>query len=161
MTPRLHESADLRKSLDRFTELCRLANVRVTPQRLAIYKALLRSSDHPDAETLYRRVREEMPTVALDTVYRTLLLLERKKLLFRVGPSGDRARFDGNTEEHHHFVCRSCGLVKDIACEELDAFERPTKTADLDEVEAVHVQLLGLCSNCAQKREEPSQRKTE
>ena len=150
MNPMQQEAVDIQDHLERFAALCRTSNIRVTPQRLAIYKTLLQSIDHPDAETLYRRVREGMPTVSLDTVYRALLLLERLNLLFRVDAPGDRARFDGNMKKHYHFVCRSCGLVKDVDCDEFGPFEPSSELAGLGVVESVHVQLRGLCPNCAE-----------
>jgi len=62
-------------------------------------------------------VRRRITAISLDTVYRTLRLFEGKRLLSRVSCSGDRARFDANTDRHHHFICTKCGGVRDFYSE--------------------------------------------
>jgi Fur family peroxide stress response transcriptional regulator len=58
--------------LERFRTAAREAGIRLTPQRLAIFEAVANNAAHPSAESVYRSVRESMPTVSLDTIYRTL-----------------------------------------------------------------------------------------
>ena len=53
-------------------ERCREAGLNVTPQRIAIYRALLASEDHPTPEMLYRAVSRDMPSLSLATIYKTL-----------------------------------------------------------------------------------------
>ena len=60
-----------------------------------------------------------MPTVSLDTVYRTLWKLRDLGLVKTLGPNRDAVRFDANLEGHHHYVCVRCGLVRDFDSEEL------------------------------------------
>ena len=75
------DAKDVERRVARFERLCRDAGIRLTHQRLEIYRAVAQSDDHPDAETVYRRVRTRMPTVSLDTVYRTLWLLNDHHLI--------------------------------------------------------------------------------
>jgi Fur family peroxide stress response transcriptional regulator len=140
------------KQLAEFPDRCKEAGLRVTPQRLEVYRALVGTDEHPDAETLFGRVRERMPTVSLDTVYRTLASLEEHGLISRVEALGNRARFDANRDRHHHYVCRECGLVRDFYSEALNAFAPPRQVRGWGGVESVHVQLRGVCSECAKKR---------
>jgi Fur family peroxide stress response transcriptional regulator len=56
-----------------FREKCRKYNLKVTPQRIVIYKELLKSKDHPNTDVLFKRIKNIIPDISLDTVNRTLL----------------------------------------------------------------------------------------
>lgn len=138
-----------RRCLDRFLQACKQAGVRVTPQRIAVYQAVADTDDHPDVETVFAAVRRSMPTVSLDTVYRTLWLLRDLGIVSTLGPPRERTRFDANTRRHHHFVCSRCGLAKDIYCPEFDDLVVPEVVKAVGTVESTHVELRGLCSDCS------------
>jgi Fur family transcriptional regulator, peroxide stress response regulator len=120
----------------------------VTHQRLEILRELIATQEHPDAETIHRRVRQRLPTISLDTVYRTLRTLEEMGAISRVGSMQDRARFDAVTDRHHHFVCRGCGAISDFYSDELDRFPVPREVAEMGSVDWVYVELRGLCRQC-------------
>ena len=131
-----------------FLDLCRKAGLKATHQRTEIYRVLARTAEHPDAATVYSRVRRQIPAISLDTVYRTLRMLEDKGLIARSGSRGERARFDANTARHHHFVCTKCGRVSDFASEALDRFQAPSEVAAMGAVDSVYVELRGRCRKC-------------
>jgi Fur family peroxide stress response transcriptional regulator len=143
------DAKDVERRVARFERLCRDAGIRLTHQRLEIYRAVAQSDDHPDAETVYRRVRTRMPTVSLDTVYRTLWLLNDHHLISTVGLLRERTRFDANLTRHHHFVCVQCGLTRDFTCEELDSLELPTSARAFGRIETTLVEARGVCAECA------------
>lgn len=132
----------------RLAAALRRAGVRLTPQRLEIYREVAAHEDHPDAETIYTAVRERMPSVSLDTVYRTLQLFVSLGLLAALNPSHERAHYDANMRPHHHFVCTRCGAARDFYSEPMDKLTPPESARDLGRVESVHVELRGLCSRC-------------
>ncbi len=136
------------QDLDHFQQVCRRAGVKVTHQRIVIYKAVAGSNEHPDVETVFRSVRRQLPTVSLDTVYRTLWLLADLGLISTLGPPRERVRFDGNTSKHHHFICSNCGLAQDFTSPEFDALPVPQGIERMGRVDATHVELRGLCSRC-------------
>ena len=137
--------------LTEFIEQFRAVGLKATYQRTEIMRELVVSGGHPDAETIYRRVRERIPTISLDTVYRTVRLLEEKGLISRVGLLRDRARFEANTERHHHFVCTECGAVHDFYSEALDGLELP-EVSDVGDADCVYVEVLGRCRRCRGER---------
>ena len=102
---RVTSSKQAEKRVADFVEVCRRQGVKATHQRTEILRELAGTQEHPDAETIYARVRQRIPAISLDTVYRTLRLLEEKGVIARVGSMRDRTRFDANTDRHHHFVC--------------------------------------------------------
>jgi Fur family peroxide stress response transcriptional regulator len=140
-------SDNLAQRVALFTEGLRNAGVKVTHQRLEIFRELALSTAHPDAETIYRHVRKRMPTVSLDTVYRTLWLLLDLGLVRSIG-GRDRVRFDGNAKDHHHFICQRCGETQDFYHEVFDHLELPGDIGELGRVECLQVELRGLCVKC-------------
>lgn len=139
--------------LDRFITACRELGLKVTHQRTEIFRALAATDEHPDAETLFERVHKRIPALSLDTVYRTLRTLEEHGVVARVGSMRDRARFDANTDRHHHFVCTQCGLVSDFYNDELDRFSPPPDVTRLGDVASVYVELRGICRSCSSSRQ--------
>jgi Fur family transcriptional regulator, peroxide stress response regulator len=135
-----------------FVDTCRRQGLKVTHQRIEVLRELAGTDEHPHAETVYTNVRRRLPSISLDTVYRTLRLLEDRGLITRVGSVEDRARFDANTDRHHHFVCSGCGSVSDFYSDVLDSFSAPPEVAELGCVDSIYVELRGLCRQC---REDP------
>src|SRR3990172_5326188 len=88
------------------------AGLKLTHQRLEIFRELEATEEHPDVAAVFRAVQERMPTVSVDTVYRTLWLLHDLGLVTTLGPQRDGVRFDANIDPHHHYVCVRCGLVR-------------------------------------------------
>ena len=130
----------------------RQAGVKLTHQRLEIFREVAGSIDHPDAEAIFLAVRGRMPTVSLDTVYRTLWLLSELGLITRLGPRRESVRFDANLGQHHHYVCMQCGLTRDFVSPALDATQVPAGVRDLGSVVAVRVEARGFCAKCAKAR---------
>lgn len=132
-----------------FGDACRRQGLKATHQRLEILRELAATAEHPDAETIFKRVRRRLPSISLDTVYRTLRMLEEKQVISRVPSMKDRARFDANMDRHHHFVCTVCGRIRDFYSAALDGFVPPPAVGALGTVVSVHVELRGRCPACA------------
>ena len=137
------------RRLERFKAACKKAGVKLTHQRLEIFHEIAESAEHPDAETVFRGVRARIPTVSLDTVYRTLWLLDGLGLITTLGPRRESVRFDPNLEHHHHYVCVQCGLAKDFESADLNALAIPASVKKFGSVMATHVEVRGYCSACA------------
>jgi Fur family transcriptional regulator, peroxide stress response regulator len=140
------------RRLDHFKAMCRQAGVKITQQRLEIFREVAASLEHPDAEAVSRIIRARMPTVSLDTVYRTLSLLSDLGLVRPLGPRRESVRFDANLARHHHYVCLRCGLTRDFASSALDGIRVPGAVKDLGSVVAMQVEVRGLCAACARAR---------
>jgi len=134
--------------LERFMATAKAAGVKLTHQRLEIFRELATSEGHPDADTLYRAVQRRVPTVSLDTVYRTLWMLHDLGLVTTLGPRRDGVRFDANLDNHHHYVCTRCGLVRDFDSPELDDLRVPDAVRRLGSVVGARVEVRGLCETC-------------
>ncbi len=146
------EAKEVERRTKMFSNVCRRYGVKATHQRSEIYRELAATNEHPDAETIYARVRKRIPAISLDTVYRTLRLLEKKGLISRVGSLGEKTRFDANTHRHHHFVCTECGFIGDFYNEEWNDFRAPSDVMTMGTVNSIHVELRGLCKACQGKQ---------
>ena len=146
------ENKEVEKRIRAFSEACQSYGVKATHQRREIYRELARTEEHPDAETLYSRVRKRVPAISLDTVYRTLRLLEEKGVISHVGSLGERTRFDANNDRHHHFICKECGFIGDFYDEELNHFPTPSEVKAMGTVNSVHMELRGICKTCLGKK---------
>ena len=142
------DSSTIERRVAEFLDACRRQGVKATHQRMEILRELVATREHPDAETIYARVRQRIPTISLDTVYRTLRVLEDMGTIARVGSMGDRARFDAKADRHHHFVCRECGMIGDFYSDPLDRFPVPREVAEMGSVDWVYVELRGRCRKC-------------
>ena len=137
--------------LEVFRAGLRRAGVKLTAQRLEVFREVAASGEHPDAETIYRRVRERLPMISLDTVYRTLWLLVDLGLITTLGLPHDRTRFEGNVRRHHHFVCTRCGRVNDFYSEAIERLPVPEAVAALGRVESTQVEVRGVCQQCLER----------
>jgi Fur family peroxide stress response transcriptional regulator len=125
--------------------------LRLTHQRLEVVREIAQTDQHPDVESVYRGVRARVPTISLDTVYRTLATLADLGLVTRVAATLGPTRYDANVAHHHHFVCTRCGLIRDVVDEQLDAVMAPHSASAFGTVESVEVQLRGVCIKCQRK----------
>jgi len=125
---------------------------RVTPQRVAILRAVRATGSHPDADTVYRHVSREHPHISRDTVYRTLSMMEEKKIVGAVLSFGNAKRYDPNTARHHHLVCIRCKKIVDFSSDAFDLLDPPSHTVAGFQVLRTTVQVEGVCDGC-QKRE--------
>lgn len=142
------DTGETRDPIEHCKEVLRDAGVRVTHQRLEIFREVVNSPNHPDAETVFSGVRDRVPTVSLDTVYRTLWLLTDLRLITTVGLPHERFRFDGNMRPHHHFVCVGCSLIKDFYSQQLDQLSLADAVREFGVPHTVQVEVRGLCWEC-------------
>jgi len=141
-------SGGLKEQMDIFWTRCREAGLKVTPQRTAIYKALIESKEHPSADMLYRKVRKVFPNISLDTVNRTLLTLAEIGAAFIVEGSGDVKRFDGYLETHQHFKCVKCRRIVDFHHKPFDNIPVPRSISKKFTVLRKTVYFEGICDLC-------------
>ncbi len=145
------ERQEIERRLEQFKSIAKQAGVKLTHQRLEIFRAVASSEDHPGAEAIYKAVRAAMPTVSLDTVYRTLWLLTDLGLLTTLGPRQDSVRFDANLEQHHHYLCVRCGLVRDFESTDLNKLPIPDSVNHFGQVVSAHLEVRGVCARCTRE----------
>ena len=138
------------RRLETFVAAARDAGVKMTHQRMEIFREIAATDEHPDVDSIFQRVRRRIPTISPDTVYRTFGLLEKANVLAKISLFCDKARYDANIEKHHHFVCVQCGKVHDFFCEEFNRVKFPEEVSGWGRVDTVYVELRGVCLECRQ-----------
>jgi len=125
------------------------ARLRVTRPRLAVLTAV-RDYPHADTDSIIGAVRADLGEVSHQAVYDVLRVLTAAGLVRRIQPSGSVARYESQlADNHHHLVCRSCGVIADVECA---VGVTPCLTASddhgfrIDEAEVVY---WGLCPDCS------------
>ena len=149
------DEAEVERRIEVFKAAVKDAGIKLTHQRLEIFREVAGSLDHPDAETVFGGIRGRLPTASLDTVYRTLWLLGDLGLVRTLGPRHGSVRFDANLRPHHHYVCMRCGLSRDFESVALEAVRLPAAAKGFGSVVTMHVEVRGVCAGCA-KRESDS-----
>ncbi|MFO7922810.1 MAG: Fur family transcriptional regulator [Bacteroidales bacterium] len=94
--------------------------LKVTPQRVAVYQALIRLNNHPTAENVADYVRNEHPNIATGTVYNILETFTDKELVKKVKTEKDVMRYDAMMENHHHIYCEDSEKIEDYFDNDLD-----------------------------------------
>ena len=134
--------------LGEFVSRCRERGIAVTPQRLAVIRALLTSENHPSPYEICAAVRRKHPHVSLATVHRIL------EQFFEVGEARkvtllhDVARYDGNVEPHYHVLCVRCRRVHDIEIPEVDKLLEGTRSLGQFALLRCSVEIHALCRRC-------------
>ena len=144
---------DREERLQDFINRCRQEGLKITPQRVAVYEILLNSYNHPTVEEIYEEVKKRYPFVSLATVYRTVETLEQMGLAKKVCYWGSSARYDANTDEHHHLICVKCGAIRDIYMDEDLSIPRELEGF---RTEGYSVNIYGLCPECREKAQPAS-----
>jgi Fur family transcriptional regulator, stress-responsive regulator len=127
----------------------REAGLRVTAARVALLETV-RGGDHLGVDAIAAGVRDRIGHISLQAVYDALHALTGARLIRRIEPAGGPPRFEGRVgDNHHHVVCRSCGIVADVDCA---VGEAPCLTASDDQgfaIDEADVTYWGLCPACS------------
>lgn len=130
-------------------EALRGAGLRVTAVRVAMLEAVA-ASPHLDVDSLWREVARRLGSVSKQATYDTLEALRNAGLVRRIEPAGSPARYETRAgDNHHHVVCRRCGIAADVDCARgVAPCLEPTDSHGflIDEAEVVY---WGLCPDCA------------
>ena len=125
------------------------AGLRVTRPRLAVLAAV-HARPHADTDSIIGAVRAELGEVSHQAVYDVLRALTGAGLLRRIQPAGSVGRYEARVgDNHHHVVCRSCGVIADVDCA---VGHTPCLTASVDHgftVDEAEVVYLGTCGACS------------
>ena len=135
-----------------YRQMLQASALRVTRPRMAVLDAVY-THPHADTDSIIRAVRDDLPEVSHQTVYDALNALTATGLVRRIQPSGSVARYESRVgDNHHHVVCRVCGVIADVDCA---IGEAPCLTASddngfsIDEAEVIY---WGVCPECSTTR---------
>jgi Fur family peroxide stress response transcriptional regulator len=122
------------------------SGLKVTPQRISVYEAIISMEDHPTAEMIRAEVAKKIPTISLGTVYKTLEVFVNKGLIRKIRTEEDVMRYDPVLEKHHHLYCQKTNTIADYYDEQLNQIIRDYfKQKDISnfKIEDVKVHIIG------------------
>lgn len=130
---------------------CKGSGLKLTPQRLTIFKILQNNKNHPTAEMIYNVVKKKFPTISLTTVYNTLETLHNMGELNKLDIDYDRVHFDPDTSVHHHFICSKCHGIEDIHVDFNQVLDHPELKSNSKTIDQFNINFRGLCTKCQKK----------
>jgi Fur family peroxide stress response transcriptional regulator len=138
---------------DVFSATCREHNLRITPQRTAIYKALQDDASHPSADMVYRKIKTIFSRISFYTGNRTLMSFVEIGLVKIAESYNRRKRFDPHIGSHHHLNCITCGKIIDFEHKDFDEIKIPASIKNKYNVIGKRVVLEYICTTCGTQKE--------
>lgn len=121
---------------------------KYSKQREEIKAYLSTRKDHPTADQVYTAMRTKIPNISLGTVYRNLNLLADTGEILRLQVGDKTDHFDYDTSPHHHFVCKKCGSVIDLAMPSIDSVMETAALGFNGTIEGYDIYFYGTCEKC-------------
>jgi Fur family ferric uptake transcriptional regulator len=121
---------------------------RVTPQREAIVREVMRAQGHITPQAVARRVQRRMPAVNVSTVYRTLSMLEDVGVVQHSHLEGGAEYHRAGEGEHVHLTCSRCGAEDDLSIGEAGSLRAVISRHRGFLPDLRHFAISGLCATC-------------
>lgn len=134
--------------MDDLSSIFKEKKLKLTPQRIAVYKYLKSTKEHPSAETIYKALQDDYPTMSLATVYKALKTLVEVNLVQELNVGEVNFRYDANVLSHPHIQCINCGRVDDINNIYFSTLNEEVRDKTDYEVLSNQVYFYGICSTC-------------
>lgn len=136
------------RTAEALAEILRGRGFRLTPQRLAVIRALARGR-HPTAEEVHTTLARDYPSMSLATVYKTIALLKAQGLILEIDFGARDNRYDIlRPYPHPHAVCTRCGAVADPRDPDLAALTAQVARDTGFEITSHRLDFFGLCPQC-------------
>ena len=142
-------SGTKRPTPEQIAERLKTAGLRLTPQRVAIYRALVQTDSHPSAQQLYEQLHPELPSLSQATVYNTLQALVEQGLVHEIGDAGDGAvHYDADLAPHVNLVCTRCHRIDDFQTDLLAQTDKLVADESGYQLRGARLVYYGLCPAC-------------
>jgi Fur family peroxide stress response transcriptional regulator len=139
-----------RKQISR-TDCMQTIGTKRSRQREKIYQVLRRTTSHPTAEWVYERVREQVPRISLGTVYRNLHVLKEQGKIRELDFGEGIRRYDATVDQHYHFICERCGVVRDLAIPPQEDLHDRVRQRVPGTIRTHRLDFYGVCDDCLEK----------
>ena len=121
---------------------------RMTRQKKLILEILRGTNLHPTADWVYEQARKVIPDISLGTIYRNLGHLKATGEIMELCYGSTFSRYDGNPQNHYHFVCKECGRVFDLDFPLLDELEERVSRRTALQITGHRMEFYGYCRGC-------------
>lgn len=135
----------MKLSIKYIKETLQIKNIKPSHHRIRIFQYLAEVKNHPTVEMIYKDLIDEIPTLSKTTVYNTLKLFADANLVKVLNIDDVESRYDITTENHGHFLCKSCGEIYDFT---FDSLELSNNDLVDFQIQEKNVYFTGICSRC-------------
>lgn len=140
-------------SYDAFRELCAGKGLSVTYQRHLIYETLMGMAGHPSPEAVYEKVKRQIPSISLATVYKNIHTFVDHGLIGEVSLHHGSSRLETNMTPHHHLVCERCRAIVDLPAGDFEPVRMRKRAPKGFEVRRFSIEVRGFCPQCKHHKE--------
>lgn len=124
---------------------------KLTTQRRAVLDVIIEKQEkHLNPEEIYDIVKKRYPEIGIATVYRTLQLLEKLNIIYRLNFDDGYNRYELNldSENHHHLICLKCGDIMEVKLDLLENLENEIEDENGFKIVDHNVKFFGYCIDC-------------
>ena len=138
------------KLMDNFRTVLRKEGLKITPQRIAVLKEVIKDKGHRESEDIYLAIKNSKTYVSRATVYRTLNILVQNQFVRKLNLGDGRERYESkiNSLHHDHLICVMCRKIVEFVDSDIEMLqEKIAKKYQFSLTRHVH-QLFGICKEC-------------
>ena len=129
-----------------------MATLKYSRQRECIREYVRSCKEHPTADSIYGKMKEEFPNISLGTVYRNLSLLVELGEITKISVDNGPERFDSNIKPHSHFVCTYCHCIQDMDLPEIDGLVKKASKDFRGKISSHRTTFYGICKHCLEEQ---------
>lgn len=145
----IHRQKSANEKFARMLKSLQSSGLRLTPQRIAICRALSDHTDHPTARMVHQRLKPQFPTMSLATVYKTLNRLREMGVIYALGDANDREEhFEPNPEPHINLICIRCHRIVDFWNAPVTQVQRRVEADSGFKLVGARLVFYGECADC-------------
>ena len=136
--------------LKKFKSILKDENLKMTPQRVEVFRQVCDSNEHQESEEIFISLRKRDVSVSRATVYRTMDILYQHDLVQRMDIGDGKWRYEHwlDCHQHDHLICIRCGTIVEFINTQIEEIQNDVaEKFDYELVRHVH-QLFGLCKQC-------------
>ena len=136
--------------IDNFKSVLRRAGYKVTPQRVAVLKEMMRTNGHRESEEIHLAIKNCKIHVSRATVYRTLDLLVENQFVRKLNLGDGKARYESKIDRQHHdhLICDACGTIFEFVDYEIEKLQEKIAREFQFILKRHTHQLFGICNKC-------------
>ena len=136
--------------LNKFRDALRRRGLKYTPQRVAVFKEIIKDKQHRECEVIYLALRQKGSHVSRATIYRTMDILVKNDFVRKMEIGDGRARYESKVDSphHDHLVCTSCGKIMEFVDQDVEDLQNKIAKRYHFKLQRHIHHLFGICKEC-------------